>query len=61
MNAKCIKEEGHCWHPSNFQHAMMNHIDEICCHCGFKKCTNLPFKIDYSGHGEFMPTAQIKL
>ena len=32
----------HCWHYALLQHTVTNHRDEICCHCGEKRCLSIP-------------------
>src|SRR3990167_10284053 len=46
------QEHEHCWHISNFQHAVPNHRDEQCCHCGINRCIRYEMKIP-DGHGSF--------
>lgn len=31
----------HCWHVANKQHLIHHHRDDICCHCGKKRCVSL--------------------
>jgi hypothetical protein len=38
------------------QHAMTNHRDEICCHCGASRCVYLKREIP-PGHGKYTPDA----
>ncbi len=38
----------HCWHVSPTQPLVLNHRDELCCHCGLRRCCEL-------GHGHFCP------
>jgi hypothetical protein len=43
-----------CWHRANIQHAVTNHRDEVCCHCGVPRCVELRMRIP-EGHGPFCP------
>lgn len=48
------KRCGCCWHYSSFQHAVTNHRDEVCCHCGTTRCVSVQPKIPL-GHGPYCP------
>jgi hypothetical protein len=51
-------EDGkHCWHYAAFQHAMMHHRDETCCHCGKDRCVSTydEYMKAREGHGQFHP------
>lgn len=47
----------HCWHYAPFQHSMMHHRDDICCHCGQTQCVSTLGEYNESrkGHGPFCP------
>ncbi len=47
-------EHEHCWHKATVQHAMTNHLDEVCCHCGAARCVYLETGAP-EGHGPFTP------
>lgn len=47
----CIRPEGHCWHVSITQHAIMNHQDELCCWCAADRCLTLNGPPPPEGHG----------
>jgi hypothetical protein len=44
----------HCPHRSPYQHAIGNHLDEICCHCGATRCVHLGEVTDPL-HGPYHP------
>jgi hypothetical protein len=50
-------DDKHCWHYANFQHAMMHHRDETCCHCGTSRCVSTydEYLRAREGHGRFHP------
>lgn len=45
----------HCWHMSEFQHAMMNHYDQYCCRCGSGECVDTTSQVEAYAkkHGPF--------
>jgi len=49
----------HCWHRSSFQHAVPNHRDDICCHCGESKCVHLE-QYHPEGHGKYLPGTYVR-
>lgn len=48
-------EADHCWHRSDYQHAMMWHEDVFCCWCNEFKCRHLKPE-PMRGHGPHAPT-----
>ena len=49
-----VADHSACWHYATTQHAMMNHRDEVCCHCGIGRCVSMR-RVRPSGHGPFFP------
>ncbi len=49
----------HCWHYANFLHAVPNHSDEVCCHCGEGRCRST-YVAPAPGHGRFDPQAPVQ-
>jgi hypothetical protein len=47
----------HCWHRSPFHHAIQNHADIRCCHCGTDKCVRLRAEAP-PGHGPHLPQSE---
>ena len=51
----------HCWHRAPIQHAIYRpghvHIDQVCCHCGEKRCRDIPVPGTYNvdDHGPYDP------
>ena len=43
----------HRWHKHQLQHAVPNHRDEVCCHCGVGRCVHTPPLPAPEGHGPY--------
>lgn len=43
----------HCWHVADFQHAVLNHRDDVCCHCGASRCVSTAIMRRQDGHGPY--------
>lgn len=51
----CDRDQKHCAHRDSFQHSVMNHLDEACCHCGATRCVTLERDPSHGKYAQNVP------